>query len=42
MALSSLGIPTTVPRPDEVHLPHLQIMSLVLQMSPFGIEWMPF
>ena len=37
-----LGIPTTVPRPDEVHLPHLKIHVAGFETSPFGIEWMRF
>jgi hypothetical protein len=37
-----LGIPTTVPRPDEVHLPHLKIHVAGFDSSPFGIEWMRF
>lgn len=37
-----LGIPTTVPRPGEVHLPHLKIHVTGFETSPFGIEWMRF
>ena len=37
-----LGIPTTVPRPDEVHLPHLKIHVAGFETSPFGVEWMRF
>jgi hypothetical protein len=37
-----LGIPTTVPRPDEVHLPHLKIHVSGFATSPYGIEWMRF
>jgi hypothetical protein len=37
-----LGIPTTTPRPDEVHLPHLKIYVSGFDTSPFGIEWMRF
>jgi catechol 2,3-dioxygenase-like lactoylglutathione lyase family enzyme len=37
-----LGIPTTVPRPGEVHLPHLKIHVSGFETSPFGIEWMRF
>jgi hypothetical protein len=37
-----LGIPTTVPRPDEVYLPHLKIHVAGFETSPFGIEWMRF
>ncbi len=37
-----LGIPTTVPHPDEVHLPHLKIHVAGFDTSPYGIEWMRF
>lgn len=37
-----LGIPTTVPRPGEVYLPHLKIYVSGFETSPFGIEWMRF
>lgn len=37
-----LGIPTTVPRPDEVHLTHLKIHVSGFASSPYGIEWMRF
>jgi len=37
-----LGVPTTVPRPGEVHLPHLKIHVSGFETSPFGIEWMRF
>lgn len=37
-----LGIPTTVPHPGEVHLPHLKIHVAGFETSPFGIEWMRF
>lgn len=37
-----LGIPTTAPRPGEVHLPHLKIHVAGFDTSPFGIEWMRF
>ena len=37
-----LGIPTTVARPGEVHLPHLKIHVSGFATSPFGIEWMRF
>ncbi len=37
-----LGIPTTTPRPGEVHLPHLKIHVSGFRTSPFGIEWMRF
>jgi len=37
-----LGIPTTVPRPGEVYLPHLRIHVAGYETSPFGVEWMRF
>ncbi len=37
-----LGIPTAIPRPDEVYLPHLKIHVAGFETSPFGIEWMRF
>jgi hypothetical protein len=37
-----LGIPTTVPRPGEVAIPHLKIHVAGFRTSPFGIEWMRF
>lgn len=37
-----LGIPTTVPRPGETHLPHLKIHVSGFGTSPYGIEWMRF
>ncbi len=37
-----LGIPTTVPHPGEVHLPHLKIYVSGFETNPFGIEWMRF
>ena len=37
-----LGIPTSVPRPGEVHLPQLKIHVAGFGTSPFGIEWMRF
>ncbi len=37
-----LGIPTTHPRPGEVHLPDLKIHVSGFRTSPFGIEWMRF
>jgi hypothetical protein len=37
-----LGIPTTVPRQGEVHLPHLKIHVSGFRTSPFGVEWMRF
>ena len=37
-----LGIPTTVARPGEVHLPHFKMHVSGFDTSPFGIEWMRF
>jgi hypothetical protein len=37
-----LGIPTSVPRPDEVYIPHLKIHVSGFETSPYGIEWMRF
>jgi hypothetical protein len=37
-----LGIPTTLPHPDEVHLKHLGLHVRGFDRSPFGIEWMRF
>ena len=37
-----LGIPTTVPRPDERHIAHLKIYVSGFDTSPYGIEWMRF
>lgn len=37
-----LGIPTTIPRPGERHLPHLKIHVCGFENSPYGIEWMRF
>ena len=37
-----LGIPTTMPRPDERHLPHLKVYVSGFDTSPYGIEWMRF
>ena len=37
-----LGIPTKVPHPGEVYLPHLKVYVSGFETSPFGIEWMRF
>jgi hypothetical protein len=37
-----LGIPTTVPRLHEQHLPHLKIHVSGFATSPYGIEWIRF
>lgn len=37
-----LGIPTTTPMPNEVHLPHLKVHVSGFDTSPFGVEWIRF
>jgi hypothetical protein len=37
-----LGIPTTVPHPDDVYLPRLKLHVRGFETSPYGIEWMRF
>jgi hypothetical protein len=37
-----LGIPTDVPRPDEIHLAHFGLFVSGFATSPHGIEWMRF
>ena len=37
-----IGIPTLVPRPDEIHVPHLHIHVAGFETSPFGVQWMRF
>ena len=37
-----LGIPYTVPHPEEKHLDHLGVHVHGFQTSPYGIEWMRF
>lgn len=37
-----LGIPTTVPHGDEVHLQQLGLFVRGFEKSPFGIEWIRF
>ena len=37
-----LGIPTSIPRPDERYLPHLKMYVSGFDTSPYGIEWMRF
>jgi hypothetical protein len=37
-----LGIPTTIPRADEIHLKDLKIHVSGFETSPYGIEWMRF
>jgi len=37
-----MGIPTSVPHPNERYLPHLHMYVSGFDTSPFGIEWMRF
>ena len=37
-----LGIPTSVPHPQERYLKHLKIFVRGFDTSPFGVEWMRF
>ena len=37
-----LGIPTSIPHPEERHLKHLKLFVRGFETSPFGIEWMRF
>jgi hypothetical protein len=37
-----IGIPTQIPRPDEIHVPHLHIHVAGFRTSPFGVQWMRF
>ena len=37
-----VGIPTTLIRPGEVHIPHLGMHVSAFETSPFGIQWMRF
>ena len=37
-----LGIPTSMPRPDEIYLPHLKMYVSGFETSPYGVEWMRF
>ncbi len=37
-----LGIPTSIPRPDEVYLEQFKIYVSGFSSSPYGIEWMRF
>jgi hypothetical protein len=36
------GIPTQVPRPDEIHVPRLHIHVAAFETSPCGVQWMRF
>ena len=37
-----LGIPTSVPHPQERHLKHLKLFVRGFDTSPFGVEWLRF
>jgi hypothetical protein len=37
-----MGIPTSIPRPNERYLPHLKMYVSGFDCSPYGIEWMRF
>lgn len=37
-----LGIPTAIPRKNEIHLQHLGIHVTGFETSPYGVEWMRF
>jgi hypothetical protein len=37
-----LGIPTTIPHPEEEHLPQLKMFVRGFATSPYGIEWIRF
>ena len=37
-----LGIPTSVPRPDEIYLEQFKVFTSGYEASPYGIEWMRF
>jgi hypothetical protein len=37
-----VGIPTSIPHPNERYIPHLKIHVSGFESSPYGIEWMRF
>jgi hypothetical protein len=37
-----IGIPTSIPHPNEQYIPHLKIYVAGFESSPYGIEWMRF
>lgn len=37
-----LGIPTSMPHPDDLYLPELKLHVRGFATSPYGIEWMRF
>ena len=37
-----LGIPTNIPRPDEIYLEQFKLYVSGFSTSPYGIEWMRF
>ncbi len=42
MQYHHVGIPTTIPRPGEVHVPHLKLYVVPYDTNPYGIEWIRF
>lgn len=42
MQYHHVGIPTTVSRPDEIHVPHLKLYVVPYDTNPYGIEWIRF
>ena len=37
-----IGIPTQIPHPNEIHVPHLRIHVAGFRTSPCGVQWMRF
>lgn len=42
MKYHHVGIPTTEPREDEIHVPHLKMYVVPYDSNPYGIEWIRF
>jgi hypothetical protein len=42
MKYHHLGIPTTAPRPGEVHLEQFKVYCTDHESNPFGIQWMRY
>lgn len=42
MQYHHVGIPTTVSRPGEIHVPHLKLYVVPYDSNPYGIEWIRF
>ncbi|WP_290924427.1 hypothetical protein [Halodesulfovibrio sp.] len=42
MKYNHLGIPTSTPQENEIHLPHLKMFVTDHQSNPYGIQWMRF